>query len=165
MECERIEELLSPYLEEELSPEDRQSVERHLSSCPDCTELLSFMKEANSALTAFPEVEVSKSLRNRLYEIPVKKKKFSFTLDFLLRPALQPVLAAATILLILISFYVFHPDRSLINKTINREIHKGYSKIGQLYTKAESFAVSLFDQKDTILDSLKNSRLFRGKEE
>ena len=165
MLCERIEDLLSPYLEDELSPEDRQTVENHLSSCPECSELLSLMREANIALTAFPEVEVSQNLQNRLYEIPLKKKRFSLGLDFLLRPAMQPVLAGVTILLMLISFYIFHPDRNLINKTITREIHKGYSAIGQLYTKAESFAVSLFDQKDEILDSLKNSRLFRGKEE
>jgi hypothetical protein len=165
MECERIEELLSPYLEEELGAEDRQLVDRHLSSCSDCAELLSLMRKASAALSAFPELEISDNLKNRLYEIPLKKKKFSFSLDFLLRPALQPLLTGATILLMLISFYVFHPDRNIINKTINREIHKGYSAIGQLYTKAESFAISLFDQTDEVLDSLKNSRLFRGKEE
>ncbi|MGD2246578.1 MAG: zf-HC2 domain-containing protein [Candidatus Aminicenantes bacterium] len=165
MECDRIEELLSPYLEDELSPKDRQSVEQHLNSCTDCADLLSFLRDTNEALTAFPEVEISENLKNRLYEIPVEKKKFVLNLDFLLRPSLQPVLAVATILLMLISFYLFHPDRSIINRTIDREIHKGYSKIGQLYTKAESFAVSLFDQKDTLLDSLKNSKLFSGKEE
>lgn len=165
MECERFEELLSLYLEDDLSPEERQSVERHLGSCPGCAELLSIMNEANAALSAFPEFEVSANLRSRLYEISGQKKSFSFSLDFLLRPALQPVLAGATVLLILISFYMFHPDRNIINKTITREIHKGYSAIGQLYTKAESFAVSLFDQKDTLLDSLRNTKLFRGKEE
>ena len=165
MDCERIEELLSPYLEEELGPDEKRLVDSHLSSCPDCAELLSLMREASAALSAFPELEVSENLKDRLYEIPLKKKKFSFKLDFLLRPALQPLLAGATILLMAFTFYMFHPDRNIINKTITREIHKGYSAIGQLYTKAESFALSLFDQTDEVLDSLKNSRLFRGKEE
>lgn len=165
MNCKRIEDLFSLYLEGELSQEKRKSVDLHLDSCPECRELFALIKETNEALSLFPEIEVSPKLKSRLYEIPTQKKRFSFKLNVLLRPALQPVFAGATIFLILISFYVFHPDRITINKTINREIHKGYSKIGQLYTQAESFAVSLFDQTDTLLDSLKNNKIFKGKED
>lgn len=165
MDCKHIEDLFSLYLEDELNQEQRKSVDLHLNSCPECRELFALIKETNEALSLFPEIEVSAQLKSRLYEIPIQKKRFSFKLNVLLRPALQPVFAGATIFLILISFYVFHPDRITINKTINREIHKGYSKIGQLYTQAESFAVSLFDQTDTLLDSLKNSNIFKGKED
>ncbi len=165
MDCKHIEDLFSLYLEDELSREQRESVDLHLDSCQECRELLALIKETNEALSLFPEIEVSTQLKSRLYEIPTQKKRFSFNLNALLRPALQPVFAGATIFLILISFYVFHPERITINKTINREIHKGYSKIGQLYTQAESFAVSLFDQSDTLLDSLKNSNIFKGKED
>ena len=165
MECKHIEDLFSLYLEGELDSKEKESVDLHMDSCPGCRELLSLIKETNEALGLLPEIEVSPQLKSRLYEIPVQKKRFSFKLDVLLRPALQPVFAGATVFLMLISFYAFHPDRILINKTINREIHKGYSKIGQLYTQAESFAVSLFDQTDTLLDSLKNSKIFKGKED
>lgn len=163
MDCRHIEDQFSLYLEDDLSPEKRKSVDLHLDSCPECRELFALIKETNEALSVFPEIEVTPQLRTRLYEIPTQKKRFSFKLDVLLRPALQPVFAGATIFLILISFYAFHPDKATINKTINQEIHKGYSKIGQLYTQAESFAVSLFDQTDTLLDSLKNSKIFKGK--
>lgn len=165
MNCKHIEDLFSLYLEDELSREQRESVDLHLNSCPECQELFALIKETSEALSVFPEIEVSAQLKSRLYEIPIQKKRFSFKLNVLLRPALQPVFAGATIFLIVISFYVFHPDRTTINKTINREIHKGYSKVGQLYTQAESFAVSLFDQTDTLLDSLKNNKIFRGKED
>jgi len=165
MNCERCEELLSLYLEDELAPQDRTSVEEHLSACPSCLELHALLQETGAALAGFPALEVSRELTSRLYDIPIKKKKFAFTFDFLVRPALQPVLAAASLVLMLVSLYAFHPDRSVIDKTINRSIHKGYSAIGQLYTKAESFAVALFDQKEPLLDSLKDSKLFRGKEE
>lgn len=165
MDCRECEELLSLYLEDQLAPDDRISIEKHLRSCPTCLKLHSLLKETGAALKGFPEVDISHSLLERLYETPAGKRKFSFSPDFLLRPALQPVLAAASIILILVSFYMFHPDKNVIDKTINREIHRGYSKIGQLYTKAESFALALFDQKDTLLDSLKNSKIIRGKEE
>lgn len=165
MDCKQCENLLSLYLEDELTPQERMSVEEHLNSCPSCAELFSFVQDTGTALATFPEVDVSQNLINSLYDIPVQKKRFSFGLDFLLRPALQPVLAGVSIFLMLLSFYIFHPDKSIIDKTINMQIHRGYSKIGQLYTKAESFAVALFDQKDSLLDSLKTTKLFRGKEE
>ena len=165
MDCNHFEDLFSLYLEDELSFKERESVDLHLNSCPECRELLALIRETNEALSLFPEIEISPQLKRKLYKIPAQKKRFSFKFDVLLRPALQPVLAGATIFLILFSFYVFHPDRLTINKTINREIHKGYSKVGQIYTQAESFAVSLFDQTDTLLDSLKNSKIFKGKED
>ena len=59
MGCERIEELLSPYLEDELTQEDRQTVETHLYTCASCAELLSLMREARESLSSFPEVYVS----------------------------------------------------------------------------------------------------------
>jgi len=105
---------------------------------------------------------------DRLYSIPSKKRKFKLSFpsfDFLLRPALQPVLSAATIVLIIISFYFFNPDKSLIDKSINRQIHLGYSKIERLYAKAESFTDSMGEHKDNILVSLNNIKLFGGTED
>ncbi len=32
MKCEKIEELLPPYLEDELSPEEKRAVEKHLKT-------------------------------------------------------------------------------------------------------------------------------------
>ncbi|MFC2169589.1 anti-sigma factor family protein [Acidobacteriota bacterium] len=163
MDCERIEQLLSPYLEDELSPEEKQAVGEHLKTCQDCSELLSFLTSTRLALANFPEAEVSESLLKRLYQIPQKKKRFSLGLDFFLRPSLQPVLTIATVLLTLVSFYFFHPNRNLINKSINRQIHQGYSEVGRLYTKAESFTASLGEYKELILFSLKETKLFGGK--
>ena len=168
MKCEKIEELLPPYLEDELSPEEKRAVEKHLKTCENCSMLFSFMQESRESLADFPEFEVSEDLLDRLYSIPSKKKKFKLSFpsfDFLLRPALQPVLSAATIVLIIISFYFFNPDKSLIDKSINRQIHLGYSKIERLYAKAESFTDSMGEHKDNILVSLKNIELFGGTED
>ena len=168
MKCEKIEELLPPYLEDELSPEEKRAVEKHLKTCENCSMLFSFMEESRESLADFPEMELSEDLLDRLYSIPSKKRKFKLSFpsfDFLLRPALQPVLAAATIVLIIISFYFFNPDKSLIDKSINRQIHLGYSKIERLYAKAESFTDSMGEHKDNILVSLNNIKLFGGTED
>jgi predicted anti-sigma-YlaC factor YlaD len=160
MKCENIENLLSPYLEDELTAEDRLAVEEHLKSCSDCSVLFDLMKETQESLADFPQAEMSEELLENLYDIPHKKRKRGFSLDFLVRPALQPYMAAATVLLTIMSFYLFHPEKSAIDKSINRQVHMGYSKIGRLYSEAETFTTSLGEHKDNILDTIKRKQPF-----
>ena len=156
MSCDLIEELLSPYLEDELDSEKRQTVSEHLKSCQDCSSLLAFMKETQASLVDFPELDVSQDLQEKLYSIALRKKRWNWVSDILLKPSLQPVFAAATVLLMIASFYFFHPNKSALDKSINKQIHLGYSKLGQIYAKAENIAQSLDGYKDDFLVSLKN---------
>ena len=165
MECEHVENLLSSYLEDELTVGDRLTVEEHLKSCADCQVLFILIKETQESLADFPQAEMSEELLERLYDIPQRKRKFRFSLDFLVRPALQPYLAAATILLTVMSFYLFHPEKSAIDKSINRQVHLGYSKIGRLYSEAETFTTSLGEHKDNILDTIKRKQPFGRSED
>jgi len=165
MGCERIEELLSPYLEKELAKKDEQAVENHVLTCRSCAELLSLLREAKETLSSFPELDVSESLREKLYDVPQKKKRFGSVFDFLLRPSLQPVMAAVTVFCVILSFYMFHPQRAAINRSIERQFHIGISKVEKLYAEAESITQSLGEYKDNILVSLKNLNPFRGDED
>jgi predicted anti-sigma-YlaC factor YlaD len=160
MKCENTENLLSPYLEDELTAEDRLAVEEHLKSCVNCSVLIELMKETQESLANFPQAEMSEELLESLYDIPHRKRKLRLSLDFLVRPALQPYMAAATVLLTVMSFYLFHPEKSAIDKSINRQVHLGYSKIGRLYSEAETFTTSLGEHKDNILDTIKRKQPF-----
>jgi len=162
MNCEKIEELLSSYLEGELSTAEKTLVDDHLRTCQGCAILYSAIKETREALSGFPELEVSASLMSKLYAIPEKKKKFRFSLDFLLKPSLQPIFAAATIFLTLLSFYLFNPNKKYIDRSIDQKIHLGYSQVEKLYAKAESWTDRLGDYKDSVLGSLKNWKIFGG---
>ncbi len=168
MKCKKIEKLLSPYLEDELSPEEKGAVANHLKTCVNCSLLFSLTEETKESLADIPELEVSENLLDRLYSIPREKKKFKLrlpTFDFLVRPSLQPALAVVTVVLIMVSFYFFGPNKSSIDKSISRQIHLGYSNIERLYAKAESFTASLGEHKDNILVSLKNIKLLGGNED
>lgn len=156
MKCEKAEQLLSPYCEDELSVDEKKAVEDHLETCKNCSLLFSSMGETIESLTDFPELNVSENLLDRIYAIPSKKRRFKLSFDFLLRPSFQPILATAAILLTVVSLYMFHPERNRVNKFVDRQIHLGYSKVGRLYAKAESFATSLGEHKENILVSLKN---------
>ena len=148
-----------------MDAQQKQAVHKHLQICPDCSQLLTYMQEACEALADFPKVDLSQELIEQLQIMPEKRKRFRLSLDFFLRPSLQPVLAAITIFLTLISFYLFNPHRSQINKSVNRQLHMGYSKIERLYAKAESFTSSLAGHKDSILVSLENLDLLDGDED
>jgi hypothetical protein len=158
MNCKQIEKFLSPYLENELSQEEKNLVENHLKKCPHCSGLLTYMKEIKNSLAEMPEIDISPSLRKKLYKI--SKKKFNSSFDFLLKPALQPILAASMVLITVVSLYTLNPDRDKINKYINQHVHMGYSKIEQLYAKAESLTNSLAGYKESILFSIKNIDFF-----
>jgi len=156
MVCEKIQDLLSPYLDGELTPEAKAEVDAHLSSCRECAELLSLLRMATDSLTAFPDVEPSPDLTAKLYAVPARKKKFRFSLDFLVKPSLQPVLTAAAVLLVIFSFYMFGPYKKDIDKSVNLQIHRGYSQIERLYAKAGSVTDSLSATAENFLVSLKN---------
>lgn len=165
MNCERIEEFLSLHLEGELTPEERTLVESHLRSCPACSELLSALKETRIALSGIPEIEVSRELLSRLASIPTAKRKFSFSLDFLLKPSLQPVFAAASVFLTLVSFYLFNPNKKTLDRSIEQQIRLGYSEVEKIYAKAGSFTDRLGDRADDIFTSIKSWKIFGANED
>jgi hypothetical protein len=165
MACERIEELLSAFLEDELSPAERAVVESHLAACPECSALLAGLARTQQALADFPELDPSPGLQARLAAIPQQKKKFSLTFDFVLKPALQPVFAAATIFMTLLSFYLFNPDRKGIDRAIDQRIHSGYSQVEKLYARAGSFTDRVGGTANSVLVSVKNWKIFGGNED
>jgi hypothetical protein len=155
-----MEELLSAYLEGGLDESRAADVGRHLASCPDCSLLLEAMKDVREALGALPEVDPSPDLLRKLYAIP-EKRRFRLVPDFLLRPSLQPVFAGATALLVFISFLAFSPGGRTFQKSVNRQLHVGYSKVEKLYAKAGSMTDEMGSYKETILGSLKNVKLLK----
>jgi hypothetical protein len=140
MTCERIEELLSAYLESDLAADERAGVEAHLAACPDCAGLAALMREEMAAAAAFPEVEPSAELLARLYAVPgakgEKKRFLRPVFDWLSRPALQPAYAAATGFLIVLCFVLFHPEGRGIRKAIDVQLHRGIGTVEKLYADA-----------------------------
>jgi anti-sigma factor RsiW len=164
--CDSIELLLPSYLEEDLSPQKRRDVEGHLESCPDCRTLLALLEEMTLSLAQMPELDPPSGLQEKLDRIPSEKRFAGAFSDFLRRPFMQPVLAAASILFILFSIYTVHPRRLEFNRAIDREFHHGVRAVSQIFAKAESWTSSLGEHKDTILDTLKKIGLFgQGNEE
>ena len=165
MTCRRFEELLSAYLEGEIGPAEKSEFEAHRSSCPACAELLFVFRETQAALAGFPEVEPGPALMARLYAIPEKKGFFRPVLDFLLRPDLQPVYAAFSVLFLALSFVFFTPQGRTVQKAIDRQIHEGYGQVEKLYARAGSLTDELGSLKNTVVDSIKTLSPAKGQED
>jgi len=155
MICDRVQELLASYTENDLSPEDRVLVERHCASCPECAGLLAALKRADAALASFPELEPGAALLVKLARIPETRQRRPAVLAFFLKPSLQPVFAAATVFLTLVSLYMFNPNKKAFDKALSREFHRGVSRIGRLYAKAGAVTDTLGEYADNVFATLK----------
>src|SRR5450631_1859036 len=67
MICQDIEELSGAYVLDAVTPQERQEVEEHLVSCPDCTQLVQELQSVAELLPlSVPPVEPSPSLQARV---------------------------------------------------------------------------------------------------
>lgn len=169
MTCERVEELLSAYLEGELGAAERAEVERHLAACPACAELLVELREVTGAMASFPEAEPSPALMARLYGIPERKagrrKWFRPVFDYLTRPALQPVYAAFTVLLLVMSFVLYLPEGQAVRKKLDIQFHRGLGTFEKLYAEAGSIKGELGEFTGNVIRSFKSLDLLKAGED
>ena len=150
MTCDRIEELLSPYLEGELGDEERRLVDLHLGNALTAGACSPRSTEPGQPWR-FPRARNQRGAPGAAPAIPGKKKRLGAALDFLLKPSLQPVFATAAVFMTLVSFYLFNPYKAAIDRAIDRKIHHGYSQVEKFYVKAGSFRDRLEARTDASL--------------
>ena len=173
MTCERIEGLLSAYLEGELAAAERAEVEAHLGACPACAGLLGLLNETLAATAGFPEAEPSAGLMARLYAIPeaaaagrkrAARPVLGPVFDWLTRPALQPVYAALTVVFIALSFVLFHPEGRSVRKQISVQFHRGVGTVEKLYADAGGLKGEVRAVSADVLKSFNTLGLLGGDE-
>lgn len=57
--CKEVVEIITDYLEDSLSPEDRRRFEDHLQDCSGCSTYLEQMRQTIQALGRLPEKAIS----------------------------------------------------------------------------------------------------------
>lgn len=96
-QCDLVRELLSPYIDDELDPAERQRVDSHLESCQSCREEFDSIRKTISLVQSLPVIEPKRS-----FAISETKKK---TWDGRLK-----VLSAVTVLVAVCLLVVFIGD-------------------------------------------------------
>lgn len=67
MDCRRVSRRLSAYIEQDLSPRERDSFEEHLRSCSDCRRLVSEIKLIMQTAGQLPQEKPGPYFVNRLF--------------------------------------------------------------------------------------------------
>jgi len=109
MDCSKIEQWLSEYLESSLPANEMSQVEEHLKVCPNCSALLAEMKSAVSWCQSYPNLEMNPDFLERILlrtSGRPRTRSFRERLDqYFIRPLLTPRFAAgaslATLFLVL----------------------------------------------------------------
>lgn len=68
MNCQQFVELVTAYLEDQLTPDDRVAFEEHLRLCPGCDQYLVQFRTTISLLGELPEETISNQARSRLLD-------------------------------------------------------------------------------------------------
>lgn len=134
--CDKIRELLSPFLDGELAPEEKELVENHLIECEACQQEFARLKELDEAVSQIEVEEPSHEFHPRLIhtlskEYAKRRKRRSFLIQ------LAPLAAAASILfVVLVSsqiFFIKYPTQSFRTRTLE----KGVEPVSEIHGEEE----------------------------
>jgi anti-sigma factor RsiW len=73
--CKQIIELLSDYLEGDMSPAQREAFEAHMSACPPCVVFLEDLKTTRVLIEGLRCEEVPQEVQSRLRSFLERRRK------------------------------------------------------------------------------------------
>lgn len=79
MNCEQVEELLSAYLDDQLTGHIYHAVTTHLEGCKHCYAILTSYRRYDALLAQLPRVEPPPYLRARLFSSPTYRRQHAMT--------------------------------------------------------------------------------------
>jgi hypothetical protein len=93
-----------------------------------------------------------------------RKPFFRPVFEWLGRPALQPIYAAASGMLIVLSFVLFHPEGRGIRKAIDVQFHRGIGAVEKLYADAGGLKGEFRAVSANVVKSFNTLGLLKGDE-
>jgi len=142
MECEKIEELLSAYIEGDISPVLAREVSQHLDRCPVCAALKEKIEELITGLSDLQE-DVPFFLRNRLYVIAESRGQEKEEPNAYMK-WMVAVLGTFVIFLNLFYFTNIYPSA-------NRALHSVVATVKTIAVETGAFFEKVNESKDLIL--------------
>ncbi|HID93111.1 MAG TPA: hypothetical protein EYP60_03340 [bacterium (Candidatus Stahlbacteria)] len=102
MECKRIKEKLSAFIDNELEEKKRLEIEQHLADCPVCNQEVKVLTQAWNALEVWKKIRASDSFEARFWQRVREREQRQFLPQRLFRRIVQiPVPVAAAIVLVI----------------------------------------------------------------
>jgi hypothetical protein len=103
MECERVRDRFSSFLENELNPLEERIVKEHLASCPDCQKDLQEFDKTIRWLHSVKEVKVPDGFLIEIYKKMEERKR---KIPFFSIPLRLPVQAVAMVAIVFLVLYL-----------------------------------------------------------
>ena len=128
MECTRIKDLLSEYVDGMLDAQTEARVEKHLSTCQGCKEELAGLKALVKELSTLESMEAPKDFLDQVHERMEPRFSLRKVLRMLFVPArikipLELATAAAMVVLVLAVFHVQQPKQRMVSgPDVSREL-------------------------------------------
>jgi len=146
IDCERVEDLMSMYLENEVSEEIHARITEHLEDCGQCRELKEKIEEL---LYAFPDLEedVPFFLKNRLYYIPEAQEEEYIESRYSYMRWVAAVVGTFVLFLNLFYFTNIYPPANLF-------LNNAASEVKTFAVKAGAFIEKVVESKGMFLFSV-----------
>jgi hypothetical protein len=146
MDCKQVEDLMSEYIEHELSPEVHKEVSLHLEKCLPCGVL---KEQVEELMGAFPELEedVPFFLKNRLYYIPESQEEdnvIEFETGWSYLKWMAAVIGTFVLFLNLFYFTNIYPPANRALHSVVSGIETFVVKTGAVYEKVKESKVLFF---------------------
>ena len=116
MKCQEVQELLSAYIDSELSAGQKDCLEAHLNSCESCAVMFQELLLVKKAVSNMKRREAPEPLKDRIEKLSEQihaKRKNKFV-EFILRvhPVASAASAAAVFILVTSAFFLFFSKSS-----------------------------------------------------
>lgn len=170
MDCLQIEERLSDYLESSLSDLDREQVIDHLSTCSNCSALLSEMRSTIASCQSFPQLEMDRALMERILLRTSGRSRTrnlrELLSHYLLQPIFAPRFAAGSVLVALLAILFVNVllspltaatsamSPSQLFRQIDRGVQQIYSEGVKVYDKKNIWQAQITFYKNSMLNRL-----------
>ncbi|MEW5806346.1 MAG: zf-HC2 domain-containing protein [Acidobacteriota bacterium] len=157
MTCQDIENILSDYLEDNLSQGEREGVRVHLASCHPCRKMVEEVSWLVESCGQFPVIEPPELLKGKILERTSRARSgWNFLQTFFPARELQrlsPVYFFATAIMIFLIVGVILNAYGIV-KRINRYTHQAYSTGVRIYYHAEELKEDISNLKEDFPNSI-----------
>ena len=103
MECTQIKQMISRYVEQDLAPHEKRTLEHHISECPNCQEAMEGQMAVHDLLTSAERFEAPFGFATRVMaRIEEKERRPSFWSFFTPQPAFIRAIEVAFALVIVL---------------------------------------------------------------
>lgn len=118
--CKEIENNLSLYLDDSLSGADKQAVEEHLKSCPQCTKVLVQLSKTHALVNNLAEVEPPAWFKQKIMaKVREESEKKSLVQKWFYPLRIKiPVQILATVFIAMLAVYIYRAGEEQIKEVV-----------------------------------------------